>query len=155
MDMPILIPKSIPTKNRFIFMRILIWIFAVRKWEIAEDWTYVLRDGTKIIIRKGFIFDGASIPRPLWAILSPTGLLFVPGLIHDYAYKYNKLLSVDLDGNTSDYKEGAGKLYWDKIFREIGYDVNGMAIIDVLAWIALVIGGWCSWWKHRRKDKDK
>ncbi len=154
MIMPILKPLPIPTKNRQFFIRIFLWIFYIRKWEVIEDWTYTLRDGTKIIIEKGFIFDGASIPRPLWMLLSPTGLLFIPGLIHDYGYRHNKLLSSDKDGNINDYKNGAGKAYWDKIFFEISIDVNGMAFIDMLAWVALGLCGWYTWLKHRRKDKN-
>ncbi len=151
--MPILKPISIPTKNRPMISRIFVWIFSIRKWEVVDDWQYELRDGTEIMIPKGFVFDGASIPRFLWALLSPVGLLFIPGLIHDYGYKYDKLLFKDQNGNIADYKSGAGKAYWDKLFRQVGRDVNGMAFIDIMAWIALAIGGWIPWLKHRKSKK--
>jgi hypothetical protein len=43
-----------------------------------------LKDGTEIILPADFELDGASIPRIFWGILSPVGLLLIPGLIHDY-----------------------------------------------------------------------
>ncbi len=154
MQMPELRPIPIPTKGKNIFGRIFTWVFSVRKWEVLEDWPYQLRDKTTIIIPKGFEFDGASIPRPLWAILSPVGLLLIPGLIHDYGYRYNKLLTEDKNGQKVPYKENAGKAYWDKVFRQTGIDVNGVVIIDTIAWLALAVGGWYTWWKYRRNDDD-
>lgn len=147
-------PIPIKTKEAANFIyRLFTWIFSIRQWQVCEDWHYTLRDGTKIVIPKGFIFDGASVPKPLWMLLSPTGLLFIPGLIHDYAYKYNKLLAVDNDGSLIDYQSGAGKAHWDKLFRETGVDVNGIVFIDFLAWFALAIGGWSPWWQHRKSEK--
>ena len=154
MKMPILQPLPIKTKEAAnVIYRIFIWVFSIRQWRVCEDWHYTLRDGTNILIPTGFTFDGASIPRLLWMFLSPTGLLFIPGLIHDYAYKYNKLLSVDTDGNLVDYQAGAGKAYWDKVFRETGIEVNGITFIAFLAWFALAIGGWLPWWKHRNFER--
>ncbi|WP_415896395.1 DUF1353 domain-containing protein [Neptuniibacter sp. QD72_48] len=152
MNMPTIRPLPIKTKNESLIIRILRWIFAVRKWVLTEDWTYTMRDGTKIVIPKGFEFDGASIPRPLWAILSPTGLLFLPGLIHDYAYKYDQLIGIDENGKRYAYKAGAGKSHWDRVFRETGIDINGVAIIDTLAWLALALGGWYTWRQHRKTN---
>ena len=153
MKMPILEPLPIRTKSvKNPFYRIYQWIFSIRQWRLTEDWHYTLRDGTTIFIPAGFTFDGASIPRPLWMLLSPTGLLFIPGLIHDYGYKYNTLKSLDKQGNVIDYQRGAGKAYWDKLFRQIGIDVNGVVSIDVLAWLALALGGWFTWWMHRKND---
>ena len=62
-QMPLLRPVPIPTKNRSFFMRILVWIYDVRKWELAANWEYQLNPGERIILPEGFQFDGASIPR--------------------------------------------------------------------------------------------
>ncbi len=154
MRMPVLQPIPIRTKKvPSLVCRVYIWIFSIRKWRVKEEWSYTLPDGQKIVIPSGFEFDGASIPRPLWMLLSPTGLLLIPGLIHDYAYRYDKLVYRDEEGNLIDYQKGAGKAYWDKLFRDVGIQVNGIAFIDVLAWFALFVGGWFTWWKHRRNDK--
>jgi len=151
MDMPVLVPIPIKTKSESIFVRIWRWITAIRKWEVNEDWEYTLADGPTIVVPKTFIFDGASIPKPLWALLSPTGLLLIPGLIHDFAYRYDFLWALDLEGYAYKYKAGAGRSYWDALFRRVGLDVNGVAIIDTLAWAALSIGGWWSWSVHRKR----
>lgn len=96
MDMPKLIPIQIKTRDKPFLIRIWRWITSIRKWELSEDWEYKLpEDEPVIVIPKGFVFDGASIPRPLWGLLSPTGLLLVPGLIHDFAYRYDYLWALD------------------------------------------------------------
>ncbi len=154
MRMPVLQPIPIRTKKvPSLICRIYIWIFSIRKWRVKEEWSYQLPDGKTIVIPAGFEFDGASIPRPLWMLLSPTGLLLIPGLIHDYAYRYDKLVYRDEEGNLIDYQKGAGKAHWDKLFRDVGIQVNGIAFIDVLAWLALLVGGWFTWWKHRRNEE--
>jgi len=39
-----------------------------------------------IEVPKGFITDGASIPRAFWNILSPFGEYFAAAVVHDYLY---------------------------------------------------------------------
>ncbi|PSU45905.1 hypothetical protein C9J12_20640 [Photobacterium frigidiphilum] len=125
-----------------------------------ENWQYTINEET-IVIPKGFVFDGASIPRPLWGILSPTGLLLVPGLIHDFGYRYDYLWAIDHDA--TDHNAGAGKSYkkihdkagqahWDQIFYSVGTEVNGMTTLNFLAWLALATMGRFSWDKHRNKN---
>jgi len=91
-SMPALKPVPIPTKNqKTVIHKLTAFIFEVRKWELVENWHYTLCDGVELIIPKGFRFDGASIPRPFGAILNPIGLLLIPGLLHDYGYKYDQI----------------------------------------------------------------
>lgn len=42
----------------------------------------------KILARKGFIWDGATIPRFLWSLIGyhPAGLMLAPSLWHDLIY---------------------------------------------------------------------
>ena len=89
MDYPILEPLPIKTKGFGWWKKLWIWISATRKFKVREDYTYYIPwlDVT-VLIPAGFIFDGASIPRMFWPLLSPTGILFIPGLLHDYGYKY-------------------------------------------------------------------
>lgn len=134
-------------------MRILVWLYEVRRWEVAETWRYELDDRTTVVVHEGFIFDGASIPRPLWAILNPTGLLLIPGLLHDYGYRYGQLWRVDEAGRVVPFAKGRGKIYWDWLFWQVGRKVNGFAIIDFLAWIAVFFGGWFAWWGSRRRKE--
>ena len=39
----------------------------------------------------------------LWFFLSPTGLLLIPGLFHDYGYRYDQLWHLDTKGNISPF----------------------------------------------------
>jgi hypothetical protein len=153
--MPKLAPLPIRTKGKSPFVRTLRWLFTVRKWELQENWQYQLpRVGREarpiIVIPKGFICDGASIPRPLWALLSPTGLLLIPGLVHDFAYRFDYLWAVRPSGPYKYPHGNAGRAFWDDLFWRVGKDVNGMLVIDCLAWVALSLGGWWTWQKWRK-----
>lgn len=153
MNMPKLEPLPIKTKGQTHWVRIKNWLTGIRKWKLVEDWCYTLPSGEKVVVPKEFIFDGASIPRPLWGLLSPTGLLLIPGLIHDFAYRYDYLWQVTQDSNGDQqlekYKQCAGRQCWDKVFLDVGEDVNGMKILDKLAWFALLIGGKRAWQQNR------
>jgi len=149
-QMPLLKPIPIPTRNRPIVMRLLVRIFEVRKWELMENWYFTLHGDVQIVINKGFIFDGASIPRPLWAFLSPVGLLLIPGLIHDYGYKYDQLWQVDKYGTITTCFETSKRKLWDDLFRSVGKQVNGFSFIDSIAWTGLRLGGFLAWNKHRK-----
>ena len=149
--MPKLCPLPIETKGQNTLTRIWRWITAVRKWELLEDWEYEQLDNElAILIPKGFVFDGASIPRILWGLLSPTGLLLIPGLIHDFAYRYDYLWAIDSDGKICKHEEGAGRKHWDLMFQKVGLVVNGMPVIDKLAWLALALFGSIAWNKNRK-----
>ena len=154
-ELPKLRPVPIRTKNVNIIIALWRWITTIRNWEVLEDWNYTLPDKTKIYIPKGFVFDGASIPRIFWGILSPVGLLLTPGLIHDYAYKFNQLLCYDENGNKSIYKNKAGRAYWDRLFRKVAIEVNGFKLINSIAWLALVLFGWIAWNSKRRAELNK
>jgi hypothetical protein len=39
-----------------------------------------------IMVPRGFVTDFASIPRPLWAMLSPVGDYKLAAIVHDYLY---------------------------------------------------------------------
>lgn len=155
MNMPKLVPIPIDTKDQNIFIRIWRWITSIRNWEVAEDWEYTLPDNTNVVIPKGFIFDGASIPRILWSLLSPSGLLLIPGLIYDFGYRYDYLWTYDENGNPVKYKINNGRKNWDKIFRLVGLQVNGMAIIDAIAYAMLWLFGFFAWRSNRKRNVDE
>src|SRR6056300_1580895 len=93
-EMPHMQPVPIETKGKGFWKAIFMWLFGVRKWIIAKDFHYSL-GGQDFVIPKGFEFDGASVPKFLAMFLSPTGVLLMGGLIHDYGYKYGTLLKQD------------------------------------------------------------
>jgi len=157
---PILKPIKIGTKNSNFWARIKVWWNTTRKWELIEDFYFTLNNGSIIKIPKGFVFDGASVPRQLWWFLSPTGILLIPGLIHDYAYRYDHIIVVVADGvhiiNDKTYShrccEGYGKDHWDALFLEVAKQVNGMIILDKAAWLALKWYGDKAWKENRKKQ---
>ena len=152
-SMPGLRPVPIPTKNqKSLIHKLVAFIFKVRKWELVENWHYKLADEVELVIPKGFRFDGASIPRPFWALLSPVGLLLIPGLLHDYGYKYDQIWRVGSEGCPEAYMKGAGKDYWDQLFKTVGEKVNGVSLVNAIAWFAVAVGVSGTWKRRREAD---
>ena len=52
-----------------------------RKWRVVHDWHTPFG-----VVPAGFTTDGASVPRLLWAVFSPSGVLWQASVIHDYLY---------------------------------------------------------------------
>ena len=152
-QMPVLLPLPIPTKNRPFLMRVLVWLFDIREWQIVQNWHFKLDNGVEIVLPKDFRFDGASIPRIFWAILSPVGLLLIPGLIHDYGYRFDQIWRISASGQIEPYMENAGRKAWDDLFQAVGIQVNGFALIDFIAWVGVRIGGCFAWRKHRHENE--
>jgi hypothetical protein len=155
-EMPVLRPLPIPTLNRTFIMRVLVWLFDVRKWQLIENWHFKLKEDkeiVEIVLSKDFEFNGASIPRIFWFILSPVGLLMIPGLIHDYGYRYKQLWQKNINGKIEPYMKEAGRKAWDDLFKTVGEQVNGFTGIDTIAWLGLRSGGWFAWWRHRRRNE--
>ena len=82
--MPELKPVAIKTKGKGFWKGIVMWLLGTRNWEITKDWKYRV-NGNEYVIPKGFVFDGASIPKFLRTFFSPVGVLLMGGLVHDYA----------------------------------------------------------------------
>ncbi|MCG9782811.1 DUF1353 domain-containing protein [Vibrio brasiliensis] len=154
-EMPQLIPVTIQTKNQPSFLhKLVVFVTQSRQWELADNWTYKLNDEVTLVIEKGFIFDGASIPRIFWAILSPTGLLLIPGLIHDYGYRYDQIWKLEDNNQVSVHAQGNGKAYWDDLFRKVGNDVNEVGLVNLIARLGVALGGGDIWDKHRKRNKQ-
>jgi hypothetical protein len=149
-EMPHMKPVLIPTAGKGFWGAIKLWILGGRTWEIAKDWNYTL-GGVKYVIPKGFVFDGASVPKFLASWLSPVGVLLVGGLVHDYGYKYETLYTKD----KGDWKDNCGwktQKDMDIIFRDINIEQNGFHFLNYLAYWALRIGGFAAWNGHRKRN---
>ena len=143
-EMPHLKPIRIPTAGKGFWGAIWMWITGTRHWELADSWYYEI-NGEEYMIPAGFKFDGASIPKFLHTWLSPTGVLLMGGLVHDYAYKYATLLKTDgTTMGTINQKKA------DEIFRDINIEQNGFHFLNYLAYWALRIGGFVAWNGHRK-----
>tara|TARA_B100000085_G_scaffold166270_1_gene151261 strand:+ start:1587 stop:2186 length:600 start_codon:yes stop_codon:yes gene_type:complete len=144
-EMPQLQPIAIPTAGKGFWSAIWMWLTGTRHWVVANDWEYKLGE-TWYVIPAGFQFDGASIPKFLHTWLSPTGVLLMGGLVHDYAYKYATLLESDKDETMGIITQKKA----DQIFRDINIEQNGFHFLNYLAYWALRLGGWVAWRGHRK-----
>ncbi len=152
MNMPLLQPIPSQIRSKKPLKRYAAWIFYRRRWMVMEDWTYPLPGEDKIVvIPKGFVFDGVSIPKPLHWFLSPTGLFFIPGLIHDYAYRCGYLWVIDQDGKLRKYQEGSSRHFWDRTYKQLGMDLNRMVLLNHFSHLILFVFGGYSWKKNRHK----
>ena len=151
-EYPCMQPVKICTAGKGFWGAIWLWLTSVRTWQLTKNWKFELR-GETYIIPKGFLFDGASVPKFLSSFLSPVGVLLIGGLVHDYAYKYSALKKFD---NVT--KLGTivvlDKSECDKLFRDISIAVNGFHLLNYLAYWALRCFGFVAWNKHR-KSKSK
>jgi hypothetical protein len=146
-EMPHMKPITIPTAGKGFWGAIWMWITGVRTWEIAKDWQFSV-NGENYVIPKGFVFDGASVPKFLASWLSPTGVLLVGGLVHDYAYKYTVLLKKGKKSTSEPMTQNEA----DQLFRDINIEQNGFHLLNKLAYWALAIGGFVAWNGHRKRD---
>lgn len=149
-----MMPVPMETKSKGLFGGIILWLTKTRTWEITEDWKFGLQmDGQKTVtsfmIPKGFVFDGASVPKPLRSWLSPMGVLLSGGLVHDYVYKFETLRLSTKKAQAITKKD---QKWADMLFRDICIDVNGFKLINYLAYYALRLGGWLAWNGHRKRN---
>ncbi len=144
--MPTMQPLPIKTKGKGVITALWVWFIVTRKWKLTKDFHYSL-DGMPYVIPKGFVFDGASVPKMFRNWLSPMGVLLIGGLVHDYGYKYATLLRKGK--NTSAGLKSQKEL--DIIFRDINISVNGFKVINYIAYYALRLGGFLAWRGHRKR----
>ena len=90
--MPDVIPVPARTKGLPWWKATWNWLTVPTFWMLAEDYLYRLKDGTWVLFKKGFMFDGASIPRIFWRLIHPTGIMFLQGLLHDWGYRFNNFI---------------------------------------------------------------
>jgi|TARA_R110002167_G_scaffold28337_3_gene95528 hypothetical protein len=152
-DMPHMKPVPMETKSKGLLGGVWLWIATSRKWEIVADWKFhITHDGnthpTYYTVPKGFIFDGASVPKFARSWLSPMGVLLSGGLVHDYVYKFEVLRLGGKKGAT----EKKSQKWADELFRDICIDVNGFKVINYLAYYALRLGGFMAWNGHRKRN---
>lgn len=130
-----------------------------RRYEVMEDWECdLLGRGFTFIIPKGFIFDGASIPRLFWNMLSPSGYLFLAGLLHDFIYKYEFAYVF----SSIESLDGKGRRVIQRWFNQKEADEKfemladkicvGAYIFTKTAYITLRAFGWAAWNEHRENN---
>jgi len=129
-------------------------LFSRRRWLIVQDWRHQLPDHTICLIPKGTVIDGASVPRPFNALVSPTGSLFIPSIIHDFGYQCDYLL-VDEDSVIEKRHENAGRKHWDDLFFTVA-EQHGQrsTAYHRMIWATIRMFGGIAW-SHCRKPRDE
>ena len=151
LELPIMQPLIIPTKDLPWYSALWVWMTVKRRFRIKEDYYFKMTwlPGEPVIkIHKNFIFDGASIPRLLWWILSPTGLLFVPAIFHDFGYTFNAWVMMD----DKLYEPAKGQKFFDDQFKNFSELLNGVPLVSSSAWASLRTFGKIAWAKKRLLD---
>jgi hypothetical protein len=123
-----------------------------RPFEVAAPFTYLvgMDAGREITVREGFITDGATVPRPLTAFISPIGRHGKAAILHDWLYRWPE---------------------WDDVWRKMVPEarnprhaadmilMEAMAVLHVplrrrLAIYAAVRAfGWIAWMRLRKNDE--
>lgn len=151
----------IDTAGKSWFRAIKIWWRTQRQWEVVQDWFYTLPNGHTAMVPKGYVFNGASVPRYFRTYVSPMGIFLIPSLLHDFAYEHdflwvanNKIgehepayIKYTGDGKITDRQK-----VWDRLFREVSIDVHGMKWFSSALYSVLRVGGRFAWKKSREAD---
>lgn len=135
-EMPIVRPIRYKSGGNF-FSKVWKWLTYIRRWEVMEDWTYTLSNAEEIFIPKGFVMDGASIPKGFRNIVSPVGVLYIAAIAHDKKY-------ADPEGMTR--KEV------DELFLNVANETNELKILNRSCYGLLRAFGWVAWRNWRKKD---
>jgi hypothetical protein len=141
-----------------------------RRVRLIADWTIEIEEGLRIVVPAGFETDGASVPRLLWPVFPPWGVLFFGSIIHDFGYQHGYLLSpfnprtvypfaaVALRRDSKAQMKdtipvfvGESRLFFDNLFRQITIARSGKVFEANMAYAALRMFGWIAWNKYRKR----
>jgi hypothetical protein len=123
-------------------MRIILEWHAKGEYKLYKDIEYVY-NGKRITVLKGFITDGASIPKMLWAFVgSPyIGNYVEAAVIHDALYAYKRKFT---------RKEA------DAVFDQIMKESNVSDFKRFIIWAAVRLFGYPAWrFNDARDDLNK
>lgn len=90
-------------------------------WELSKDWNVTVR-GTKETLPKGFLTDGASIPRILWRVCGhPMATKrIIPAIVHDAIYA-GTILGFTRKEADEIFRDGIIEAGWPKWKAHIEY----------------------------------
>lgn len=101
-----------------------------RTWVLLTDWEGRV-NGWAGRIPAGFLFDLASIPKPLWVLLGPHELSVLAPLVHDWVYRTHPL--------------GMTRSEADRLFLLAMTDEGVGRFRRRAAWLAVRLFGWFAW----------
>lgn len=153
--LPLLRPMPIPTPVDVAWYNIIGQIetlshrLQARNWKVEENYLFWMPWlQVEVCIPIGFIFDGASVPRALWSFMAPTGIMFLPGLFHDFGYRYNCWL----DRNYKPIFDGAGQKFFDEQIRRLGIYCNNATTASNTVYASLKMFGFIAWNERREEN---
>lgn len=154
-DFELPVTRSIPlnSRDKSVLRKFKIWLVDVQDEVFVEDYYFLmdwLPDQPIIKIPKGFVFNGASVPKPLRFILSPKGILYASSIFHDFGYQYNAWLTI----TNELYLHAHDQSFFDQQFREFNEKVYEMDVIAVSSWVALRAFGRISWSDCRAVNRN-
>lgn len=119
---------------------VLTWIGPGNVWRLEEAYSYP--DGPNTItVPAGFEFDLASIPRPLWWLISPFELSIAAPLIHDFLSQHKG----DPPAGSITPPRIYSRAEADRLFRHI-MEIEGVPRWRrLLAYVGVRTFGWLGW----------
>ena len=128
---------------------------AYRLYKLEDDYSIDIKinnDIYTIVTHKGFLYDGASVPRFAWTIsgLTPDGLLRAAALVHDVFYVHKGVLDLKTKDVTV-YKNGQlstltlTRKESDQLFKAILIKSHVTKFKANLAYHSVRIGGYYKW----------
>lgn len=114
---------------------------------------FTLHDGeTRIRIPAGFLYDDASSPRPVWALVSPSDCGEAAPLVHDALYQYGGHLPPGWCAPFRLYSRQEADALFSRTMEAEG--VRGRT--RRWAWLAVrIFGGLHSWRKPQAAERRK
>lgn len=115
------------------------------KWELEKDVSYRTQAGEVSTVRRKFIFDFASVPRPLWWLYPPAGIKGNPygiaSLWHDWLCAHRKI-----GGRAIMFSEA------NNIFLEI---MLYLSVRKTLAWtMYMAVQSPVGWWLWKKRKPE-
>lgn len=154
--------QAIPDEEHVRFWeKVKKFLFYRRQWEVVQNhaiWSPFFHRW--IFLPKGFVYDGASVPKVLHSLLGPTGILLLGSGPHDEGYKYAGLIFFrPVDKGISKGLEVEGDLVFqliskfelDRMFRSLCKRESSLGVSTLLATLSVMIFGIFTWRGYREK----
>ena len=148
LDMPCLEPVPLDTRK---FMGLG---SGSRRWRFVDDWTFVLHNGNIAFVPRGFVFNGASIPKLFRSFMSPIGFLFIASVFHDFGYRFGYLRGWEEKIRGAPIKLEAFKTRtdFDFLLRDTAIQTSGWKGLSNTVFGVITSTGYVSWDKHRKNN---
>lgn len=80
--------------------------------------------------------------------LSPTGVLLLGALVHDYVYEFGSVPKVGNDEKRS--LENLSRKEGDNLFLRICMVVNGLGFVNYISYFLVRVLGWPAWYRYKK-----